>query len=281
MENQKRIKAVITDLDGTLLNQHHTLSELSKSTIKALQSLDVQFLIATGRHHCDAKIIRDRLNVEAFIIAANGATVLNPAGEVIHQAVMIPEIVEKLLAIETKEGVYKNIYQEDHWMVEVVDKVFEDYYQDGDFMYTVCRLEDQLSKPINKMFFTSRDHELLVPVEKMLKTMFSEFVDVTFSMPQCLEIMPKGTNKGTALTETLKHLGIQLDESVAFGDGMNDFEMLSLVGTGYVMQNANEQLKNHLPDNPRVGHHAEDAVAKKIIELFSIDFNQKDPLSAS
>ncbi len=281
MEDQKKIKAVISDLDGTLLNQHHTLSELSKTTIKALRSLDVHFLIATGRHHCDAKIIRDRLDVDAFIIAANGATVLNPAGEVIHQAVMDPDIVEKLLAIETQEGIYKNMYQEDHWMVEVVDKVFEDYYQDGDFMYTVCNLKDQLSKPINKMFFTSKEHELLVPVEKLVREMFGEFVDVTFSMPQCLEIMPKGTNKGSALAETLKHLGIQLEESVAFGDGMNDFEMLSVVGTGYVMQNANEQLKKHLPDNPRVGHHAEDAVAKKIIELFSIDFKQKDPLSAS
>ena len=281
MENSKRIKAVISDLDGTLLNQHHTLSDLSKETIKALKEHDVQFLIATGRHHCDAKKIRERLDVEAFIIAANGATVLNPAGEIIHQAVMKPEVVERLLEIEIAEGVFKNIYQEDNWMVEVIDRVFDEYYQEGDFVYTLCKLKDQLSKPINKMFFTSRDHELLVPIEKQVLELYGDHVDVAFSMPQCLEIMPKGTNKGKALTETLKHLGIKLDESVAFGDGMNDFEMLSVVGTGYLMENANEQLKKRLPNNPKVGHHSEDAVAKKIIEIFSIESIKKDPLSAS
>ncbi|MBF4693030.1 Cof-type HAD-IIB family hydrolase [Fusibacter ferrireducens] len=281
MENNKKIKAVISDLDGTLLNQYHTLSELSKETIKALKTHDVQFLIATGRHHCDAKNIRERLDVDAFIIAANGATVLNPAGEIIHQAVMNPEVVAQLLSMEIEAGVFKNIYQEDRWMVETIDRVFEDYHQEGDFVYTLCKFEEQLSKPINKVFFTSRDHSLLIPIEKQVLERYGEHVDVAFSVPECLEVMPKGTNKGQALIETLKHLGITLDESVAFGDGMNDFEMLSVVGTGYLMANANEQLKKRLPNNPQVGHHSEDAVAKKIIELFSIESVKKDPLSAS
>lgn len=267
----KNIKAVISDLDGTLLNKDHRLSEISIKAVKRLVDNGIHFVIATGRHHCDANLIQKAMQVDSYIIAANGATVVNPSGEIIFQAVVDRDIARGVLGIATPDEVYKNIYQGDYWMVERDDKVFEDYYKDDDFKYTLCRFEEQLDKPVNKIFFTSKSHESLLPFEAIIKSKYGEFVDVTFSMPQCLEIMPKGTNKGEALTQTLKLIGVSLDESIAFGDGMNDLEMLSIVGTGYVMDNAHERLINALPDNPRAGLNSEDAVARKLIDIFKLE----------
>lgn len=286
MSINKKIRAVVTDLDGTLLNHMHTVSDFSCNTIKALADTDVTFMIATGRHHSDARKIREKLGISAYIIAANGATVLSPENEIVHQAEFETDIARAILGTEVPKGVYKNIYQGDHWMVEEIDKVFEDYYTDGAFKYTLVKFEEQLHLPINKVFFTTKDASLLIPIEQKIRSEFGDYADVTFSMPQCLEIMPKGTNKGRALKSTLLKLGIDIQESVAFGDGMNDFEMLSMVGTGYLMENANEMLKISLPNNPRVGHHSEDAVAKKIIDLLELKTKKdnkdtKDPLSIS
>lgn len=265
------IKAVISDLDGTLLNTDHMLSEYSKSVVRTLIDEGIHFLIATGRHHCDASKIKEKLGIDAFLITANGATVANKEGELIYQATLARPIVEEILAMPIERGVFKNLYQGEHWLVEETDKVFGDYYQEGDFQYTLCKFSDYIDKPINKIFFTAFDHTKLTSVAEQIILQFGDAVDVTFSMPECLEIMPKGVNKGAAILETIKHFELEAHEVVAFGDGLNDLEMLQVVGKGYVMGNANKLLKEKLPNNEVIGFNGEDAVARQIVKLFGLE----------
>ncbi|GAB6107106.1 Cof-type HAD-IIB family hydrolase [Fusibacter bizertensis] len=277
--NQSRIKAVISDLDGTLLNSEHTLSEYSKSVVKALSDQGIHFMIATGRHHMDASKIREKLGVEAYLITANGATVANKKGELIFQAAIRPEVVKDILDITVEKGVYKNLYQGDHWLMEESDKIFDDYYQEGDFQYTLCRFDERIEHPTNKIFFTALDHKKLTSVAALIEKTHGDEVEVTFSMPECLEIMPKGVNKGAAILETIKHFDISADEVIAFGDGLNDLEMLQVVGKGYLMGNANILLKEKLPNHEIIGKNADDAVARQIVKLFGLE--EKVPYKAA
>lgn len=277
--NQSRIKAVISDLDGTLLNSEHTLSEYSKSVVKALSDQGIHFMIATGRHHMDASKIREKLGVDAYLITANGATVANKEGELIFQAAIRPEVVKDILSITVEKGVYKNLYQGDHWLMEESDKIFDDYYQEGDFQYTLCRFDERIEHPTNKIFFTALDHEKLASVAALIEKTHGDEVEVTFSMPECLEIMPKGVNKGAAILETIKHFDISADEVIAFGDGLNDLEMLQVVGKGYLMGNANILLKEKLPNHEIIGKNADDAVARQIVKLFGLE--EKVPYKAA
>lgn len=272
MQNYK-IKAVISDLDGTLLNAHHMLSEYSKCVVKKLTEAGIQFMIATGRHHIDASKIKEKLGVDACLITANGATVSNKDGELIYQATLPREIVEDILSIEVGKGVFKNLYQGEHWLMEESDKVFDDYYQEGDFQYTLCKFSDYLDKPINKVFFTAFDHQNLIDIKAQIESKHGDAISVTFSMPECLEVMPKGVNKGTAILETLERLGIHPDETIAFGDGLNDFEMLQVVGKGYLMGNAHAFLKEKLPHHEVVSPNWEDGVAKHLEALFELEGN--------
>jgi HAD-superfamily hydrolase, subfamily IIB len=269
--NQTRIKAVISDLDGTLLNSEHTLSEYSKSVVKALSEQGVHFMIATGRHHMDASKIREKLGVDAYLITANGATVANKEGELIFQATIRPEVVKDILDIPVEKGVFKNIYQGEHWLMEESDKIFDTYYQEGDFQYTLCRFVERIEHPTNKVFFTAFDHNKLISIADQIIKTHGDEVEVTFSMPECLEIMPKGVNKGAAILETIKHFDIVADEVIAFGDGLNDLEMLQVVGKGYLMGNANILLKEKLPNHEVIGKNADDAVAKQIVKLFGLE----------
>ena len=146
INNKQKIKAVISDLDGTLLNADHALSEYSKSVVRLLAEEGVHFMIATGRHHRDATQIKENLGVESYLITANGATVSNKEGELIYQAVIPRTIIEDILDIEVENGVFKNLYQGDHWLMEESDKVFDAYYQEGSFQYTLCKFLDYLDK---------------------------------------------------------------------------------------------------------------------------------------
>ncbi len=68
-----------------------------------------------------------------------------------------------------------------------------------------------------------------------------------FSATDCLEVLPVGCNKGAALTVLTQHLGLSLRDCMAFGDAMNDREMLGSVGSGFIMGNAMPQLRAELP----------------------------------
>lgn len=271
ISNTHKIKAVISDLDGTLLNAEHTLSEYSKSVVRLLAQEGVHFMIATGRHHRDASQIKEKLGVESYLITANGATVSNHEGELIYQAVIPRSIIEDILKIEVEKGVFKNLYQGDHWLMEESDKVFDAYYEEGGFQYTLCQFSDYLDKPINKIFFTAFDQLKLMGIADQIRAKHGDTVDVTFSMPECLEVMPKGVNKGAAILETIKYFNLQAHEVIAFGDGLNDLEMLQVVGKGYLMGNANRLLKEKLPKHEIIGNNYDDAVAKQIVKLFGLE----------
>jgi HMP-PP phosphatase len=73
--------------------------------------------------------------------------------------------------------------------------------------------------------------------------------------------MPKGSNKGSALALLTSDLGISLEDCMAFGDAMNDREMLQSVGRGLVMGNALPLLKQHVAHLPVIGHCKDQAVS--------------------
>ncbi|MGL5984195.1 MAG: HAD family hydrolase, partial [Cetobacterium sp.] len=84
----------------------------------------------------------------------------------------------------------------------------------------------------------------------------------------CLEVMKEGVSKATAIEEVLKREGIDIQDTIAFGDGLNDLEMLSFVGKGFVMGNGSPRLKELLPENEVIKPNSENGVAKKLQELF-------------
>ena len=63
-------------------------------------------------------------------------------------------------------------------------------------------------------------------------------------------------------------MGYSLENAIAFGDGMNDKEMLIMAGKGYIMRNAHQRLKDLLPELEVIGSNAEDAVPRTLRQLF-------------
>ena len=97
---------------------------------------------------------------------------------------------------------------------------------------------------------------------------FTEKLDITASLDNCLEIMTKEATKGNAVAEILEREGILPEEAIAFGDGLNDKEMLQVVGKGIIMGNASEKLKKLLPDYEVIGTSSEDAEGHYLEKIF-------------
>lgn len=267
-----RIKLVISDIDGTLLNEYHRLSSETIAVVSDYVARGGQFAIATGRNHHDADRVRSRVGIPAYLISSNGSTIASPEGEIIARTYLPEQVVRDILNMPIPEGVYRNLYQGTEWFVERPEVIFTDHYVEGDLVSQIVDFEEILHRPTEKLFFTSMDFEPLSLLKEQIERDYGDVVNVTFSMRRCLEVMSKSVNKGVAVRQVAARLGLQMDEVAAFGDGMNDFEMLDAAGIGYIMGNGNPTLKSRLPHLEVIDSHSEHGVAKKIAQLFDIKF---------
>ncbi len=80
-ERYMTYKAIISDLDGTLLNSKHRISTYTKEVIKKVIEKGIHFYIATGRHHQDVNHIRNQLGLDTTFITSNGCRVHNAKKE--------------------------------------------------------------------------------------------------------------------------------------------------------------------------------------------------------
>ena len=255
-------KIVASDLDGTLLAPNHQLSAYSKETLKALHEQGYTFVFATGRHHVDVASIRRTVGIPAYMITSNGARVHDQNDQEMYSQNVPEDLVQPVIdTIKTDPEILIHMYQNDDWLLNKDDEQLRDFHEE--FSY---KLYDQNNAPTNgiaKIFFThpARDHEHLVTFETKLREQFGDRLNIAFSTPWCLEVMSAGVSKGDALKAVAESIGLTLENTVAFGDGMNDVEMLSMAGKGLVMGTSHEKVMKALPNNEVIGSNADDAVA--------------------
>lgn len=254
---------IVSDLDGTLLNPDHRVSERTKQAIHNLLATGKRFIIATGRHHVDVEAIRESIGAEIYLITSNGARVHNAQGELVYSQDIAPSIAQAISEISVPESVQTNIFQNDDWFVNKDNPALLEFSQDSTFVYEVADVTQIEKKGIAKIFFCGPHDELLV-IADQLKSQYGKEVNISFSLPMCLEVMDISVNKAQAIKAVLDIKGFTFTDTVAFGDGMNDIEMLSAVDKGLVMDNASDMLKSALPDHEVIHSSAEDGVARYI-----------------
>lgn len=263
-----KYKAVICDLDGTLLNSNHKISEYTQGIIREVTKKGIKFYIATGRHHLDATTFKEMLGLDSFLISSNGAKVHDSNNREVFSVTIPRDTAAEIINLTSDNNVHKSIYAGDEWIVEEPLDMAADFHNESKFFYTVDSFNNVKNKDVTKFFFISDDEEEISLLESHLKNTLQDKVAITLSLDSCLEIMSLGVSKGNAITKMMEIEGIPLEETIAFGDGMNDVEMLSVVGKGFLMGNHSPKLKLALPHNEVIGRNDEDGVAKKLKELF-------------
>ncbi|URJ29838.1 sugar/pyridoxal phosphate phosphatase YigL [Blochmannia endosymbiont of Camponotus sp.] len=262
-------RIVVSDLDGTLLTPSHRLTHFTKKILQLLTDNKIHFVFATGRHHTSVMEIRDNLKINAYMITSNGARIHNADGKLIDSYNLETAIVSDLLSIAHYDSeIITNVFHNDQWLIN--RSVSDQNYLTNKYESNYCVYQKDtlpLDK-ICKVYFTSNNYQRLLSLEKELNTRWSHYVNISFSLPTCLEVMPGGVSKGHALAKVVKLLGYQLKDCISFGDGMNDQEMLSMTGKGCIMSNAQQRLKDTLPLLEIIGSNKNDAVPHYLKRLY-------------
>ncbi|NDJ58650.1 HMP-PP phosphatase [Enterobacteriaceae bacterium 4M9] len=248
------------DLDGTLLMPDHRLGEETRATLRRLRERDIKLTFATGRHWLEMPNLVGDLLDEAFLITGNGTRVHNAAGETLWRHDLAPEVAEIVLHGHWDTRASMHVFNDSGWLTEYeVPELLGAHAYSG-FRYQLTDPRQISALDVTKVCFCG-EHDELVRLRVQLNEALGERAHLCFSAFHCLEVLPLGCNKGSALAALGAHLDVALADCMAFGDAMNDCEMLGSVGHGLIMGNAMPQLKSQLPHLPVIGHCSRQAVS--------------------
>jgi Cof subfamily protein (haloacid dehalogenase superfamily) len=183
------------------------------------------------------KYLREELDIDSYV-SFNGQYVVFE-NKVIFQNPMNTEKLEDLLGIATKDG-YPLVYLNEETMKANIEhhpfieesmgslkfihpEVDEDFYRKKDIFQSLlfCKAEDEA---------------------KYIEEFKEDFHFIRWH-PYSTDIIPKGGSKAEGIKQMISKLGFKLEDVYAFGDGLNDIEMLNAVGTGVAMGNAPDIVK--------------------------------------
>jgi Cof subfamily protein (haloacid dehalogenase superfamily) len=264
MTKLKNIKVVVSDLDGTLLNPQHRISDYTKSIFQELHNQNYLLIVATGRHHLDAMAIIDTLEVPVYLVSSNGARVHSPEKEELFAFDLKSDVVKAALNVEIDPEITVVLFKENVWQTNRVNEKLNAFQADLKYLPEVVDYKTLEDFSAIKIFFSHDNHDKLVALRELILANSSNDLHHAFSLPTCLEFMDKSVNKAVAIEKVLHREGFSLEEAVSFGDGFNDVEMLSSTGKGLIMGNAPALLKETLPHLEVIKTNAEDGVAHYI-----------------
>ncbi|NPC91556.1 HAD family phosphatase [Bacillus sp. WMMC1349] len=221
-EYREQVKLVALDMDGTLLNAEHAISEENKQAIKEAEEKGVHVVLSTGRTLRTAREFAESLGLTSYLITVNGSEIWDSSFNLVERQVLHPDHVQMMWGL-------RNQYETNFWACSV-DKVWR-----ADFP------EDIYAHEWLKFGFDIPDHHVRNQVLEELKK--NKELEITNSSPTNIEVNTIGINKGAALTKVSERLGFSMKNVMAVGDSLNDIAMIKQAGLGVAMGNAQEIVK--------------------------------------
>ncbi|RUR33466.1 HAD family hydrolase [Vreelandella andesensis] len=262
-------RLIVSDLDGTLLDSDHQLDERTVDVLRALVKQGHHVALASGRHYHDMRVFRDQLDIPVHLISTNGAYTHDPDGRLLSATHLDPSHAKTLIKLPRSPQVRLSLYRENGWHVDAEAPHLLSLHASTGFTYEVVPPEEMDANGVGKVLYLG-DPAALAQLEHQAQKAHGLGLHITYSTANALEIMAGGVNKGVALTALLERLKLTPAECLAFGDNLNDTEMLNLAGEAQIMANAHPELFERINGAERIGHHGETAVAKWLVKRFAL-----------
>ena len=275
------VKLIAFDLDGTLFDDRKQLPQENIAALRAAGDAGILLIPATGRILQGLPDQLLQLGLFRYFIFANGASVYDLDTETqLFSACIPPELAVRICEhMDTLPVLYDCYRGEWGYMTQWMYEAAPDFFA---LEPEILKLVRRLRKPVPELKENIR--EVDVPLEKLqmyfrpeqmaererqlleLPRLFPE-IAATSSLKNNIEINSIKAGKGRALLELCAQLGIAPEDTVAFGDGLNDADMLEEAGYGAAMENAADAVKQKA--DAVIENNNDAGVGKEIFRLLS------------
>ena len=230
------VKAVFFDIDGTLLGSSHHLLPGTVDALETMRKQGILTFISSGR---------PMVLIPPMPVAFNGYITVNGGYCIVGEDVLLqkpidPDDCANWLKYVSDNGKTTMCFTANDMYINQIDQ-------------TTVSLRDQLGFQMPPLRPLDQLHGLEVYQFIALQPESDDSKVLQF-LPHCRlprwhpvfsDIIPVGSSKAVGIECIIKHFGIKRDETMAFGDGANDIEMLEYAGIGVAMGNASEIVKQH------------------------------------
>ncbi|MBE6071264.1 MAG: HAD family hydrolase [Clostridium butyricum] len=239
-------KAIFFDIDGTLLDCFGGISNITPKVRQAIHNLQANgnyVFIATGRPYAFLSQSILDFGFDGFILA-NGAQVIIK-DNTIYKEPINKEFIKNAVTEFEKLNIQYILQGELYSYMKDTCKEFYDFYD------SIGISRKFLKSDYNIEHVDTYKIEMLCLDETSVNFCLSlidnnpEYDHFHSIDEKSFELYSKKNTKATGILTALKHLNIPIENSYAFGDGKNDIEMLSTVGCGIAMGNADEEVKKY------------------------------------
>ena len=200
-------------------------------------------IVVTGRMVQSIRKALAPAGVRAPVICYQGAVVADADGAWLRHEPLPLELARETIAALADEGYSPNVYVDDELYVAADTPEARAYAELNriDF-HVVGPLLDWLAEPPTKLVAVG-DPAALDALEPRMKQLFGDREFVAKSLPHFLEFAAAGVTKGSGLDCLAEHLGFTREETIAFGDGENDIELVEWAAYGVAVENASDRVK--------------------------------------
>lgn len=238
------IKLIATDMDGTLLTTEKEFPPHLFNVIDRLHERNIKFAVASGRQYYTLLKDFEPVKDEVTFICENGALVFDKGENIFCDAMAYEDIAKCIEIIRGIENAYPILCGVDSAYIE---DDHQEFNQNADMYYARCERVDNLLEAAKKdrickiAIFDTEDAQ--VNTYEQVKQL-NDTYKVSLSGHQWVDIMNPTVNKGEAMRLIQKKYDISYDETMAFGDYLNDYEMMQTCYYNYAMENAHDELKS-------------------------------------
>ena len=233
------VKIIAIDVDGTLIDDKHNISERNSAAVRAAQAAGIKVVLATGRSRRSCLKFLDTLSIDAPSIFINGLNIAAADGATLHNRFLDLTVTDRFLAFLAQRPLPYIAYTADgiatpkrsYWTDLIID------YNEP----APTEVADIRQCAIYKLI-------ALVPPEEAqalsseLSIWMGNGAEVLVTNPEMVEIMPAGTTKGVGLSWLSEQLNVPMAQIMAIGNGENDVTMVVSAGIGVAMGNSAQVL---------------------------------------
>jgi Cof subfamily protein (haloacid dehalogenase superfamily) len=241
--NLSKVKLIVSDMDGTLLNSKGKVSSLFFKIFAKLHQQNIHFCAASGRQY---NSILDKLSPienDIFVIAENGAFAKKGDNLLLLNSLDSQKIIDIIPVLRKIKGANIVLCSQNSAFIESTDERFIDLFKE--YYYSFQNVTDliEIAKTTSilkiAVYHFNSSEEFIYPDIKHLENE----VLLKISGKNWLDISDEKANKGNALREIQKILNITKEETMVFGDYHNDIEMLQEADFSFAMKNAHKDIK--------------------------------------
>ncbi len=243
-------KMIVTDLDGTLLDKNKNVSETSKKYLKELKDKGYIICVDTGRTLGRASYALGEFDYINYIIGNNGTYIYDVCND--------KNLYESTIKVEDiKELFIKYLDEYEVFEINSYEYIFSYCSRTRNIEPYVEKIDnkDEFFDKINEVYNVTISFKNKSMVNVFLEDLKNNYKDIdsfimedSFSNKKWITLINKNDNKYNGLCILKEKLGINNNDIIAFGDGLNDVVMIENVGFGVAMKNALDEVKNKAND---------------------------------